>query len=210
MTQRDLDRLNSLKERFDKLPKTADLKLKVRFGEPTEQEEEDYKKLSEEVNDLFHDIQAFCKVKFKNDNQYFNACQNISLDTHVMGTPVVTTYQEKHKESWSNGMKKLGVLIKNMIREVELRVEDEPQSNEVKSNSTKIENSTIVIGDVSHSDLSKNRNPEPIKNTQQNITALARKDNKSNPPTRTWQKISVVIGIILFILGSLLKYFEII
>lgn len=128
MTAKDLKKVESFLERYEKLPKNADLKIKIMFDNPTQADKDEAKIILDEINSLFIDIVAFVKVKFGKDSSYIRLSNSIDFNTEIRGIPIHNNDRAAINRSWSDGMSRLENMLNNLKAEVKEILEDEPDT----------------------------------------------------------------------------------
>jgi len=157
------------------LPNHPDLRMRVNFGQPSDQEKQELDQLMLRVNDVYKSVQTFCLVHYGKDSDYYNGIRAIHLTPHYLGMPINTTFEQAHINAWIDGISKMRNFIEDLIRIIEHELS------------------------IQESDLDQEPNINPIPNIQQNIT-ISTNDN-SDPPSKTWQIIAVIFMVVIFILG---------
>jgi len=194
MTNKDLAKIEGFIERYDKLPKTTEFKYKVIWGDATESEKQEAKMVLDEIDEIFIELRAFIRVRFGEDHEYLKHCNYIDFGPTMFGSPIITNDRKRIQSAWRNGMRSFESLLRNMRAEVLMRIEDQPKiqnSMEKINQSTQITNSNVIIGDVSQSDLSKNKNSGMVK---------------EDAPTKKWQKIGVYAAVLLALIALIINY----
>ena len=185
MTQKDLSKIDSFIERYNKLPKTADLKIKIIWGEATDEEKAEAKKILDEIDNIFAEIWAFVKVKYGENSGYLKRSHKINFDTEVMGIPVHTNDRNAIESSWRKGMREFQHLLRDLKLETETRIEHEQtnmdstpktDSSNSKKNTTTITQSNVIVGNVSHSGLDLSREKGNVNPAIQPTTQKRKKN----------------------------------
>ena len=205
MKKRDLERIDGYIERYNALPKTADLKIKVLLGEPTELEKKQAKEIIDEIDEIFAELWAFIKVKFGEDSSYLKRCHDIDFDAAVSGIRLITNNKAVIQSSWQRGMHDFGHLLRDLKLEISMILEEQDgKSKSVDSeitnlgrNTTHISNSNVVMGNISDSEVSTNI--DSGNSSAENV----------DPPSKKWQIIGVIIAIIIGIISYALKNYNI-
>ena len=131
MTTRDLDILDKLLTRTNDLPdilhlRAADYDYKL-TGDDKKLLLDTYQKL----DDILKEVAAFINVKFPGRQGYMYGWNKIDFDTKIGGLKIITTDREHTISAWKEGIFDLKSLIKSLINEVTLLVE---QEKEIKEN----------------------------------------------------------------------------
>lgn len=80
-----------------------------------------YKKL----DDILNEVAAFINVKFPRRQDFIQSWNNIDFDTKLGDFKIITTDREHIKSAWNKGLIDLKSLIKSIINEVTLLVDEE-------------------------------------------------------------------------------------
>lgn len=209
MTNKDIDRIDKLISRYNKLPQSAEFKvIMLKRGKPTEEEKTDSIKVFDEINDIFREIRTFVKVKIEEPTAYLVRCHEIKFEAKVKSIPIDDEDARITIRVWEEGMREFNNLLKDLRLEVSMLVEEieskqQAKNSIVDSQTTNISNSNVILGKVEKSTLSSG--------TQKSNSHHENKGPKNpDPPTNKWQKIAVFSAIAIAVIGILLRHFEII
>jgi len=131
MTERDLDIIKSLMIRTENLPDILHLRAAPVGYELTKEDKELLLDVYEKLDDIIKEVAAFINVKFPGRQDYIQPWNNIDFDPKIAGIKIATTDREHTKSAWKRGLYDLKSLIKSLIIEVTLLVDD---VKETKSN----------------------------------------------------------------------------
>lgn len=131
MTEKDLNILNSLLKRTENLPKILHLRAAPFEYELTESDKDLLFETYQKLDDILKEVAAFINVKFPGRQDYIQSWNKIDFDTKIGGMKIKTTDREHIKSEWRKGIFDLKSLIKTLINEVTLLVD---QENEIKGN----------------------------------------------------------------------------
>jgi hypothetical protein len=124
MTQKDLDRIESLLTRTNNLPDILHLRASEIGYVLTDENKELLLKTYEDLDDILKEVATFINVKFPKRADYIQSWNEIDFDTKIGGIKIHTTDREHTKREWKNGMFDLVSLLKTLKHEIELRIED--------------------------------------------------------------------------------------
>ncbi len=214
MSEKEIAKIDSLMSRFEKLPKNADLKVKVMWGEPTEDDKQEALRIINEIDDIFIELNAFIKVNFGDSHKYLKKSKAIKFDAH----PIITNQVNFIQSSWANGIQSTEYLLREIRAEVIARVEKGEKENKSGkalekglSSIANISNSTVIVGDVNDSKLS---NLNKINNNlSQNPITPPSSEQKKKFKLELSHKIalaSFTVALIVMIFGNNLleKHFK--
>lgn len=125
MTEKDLNILNSLLKRTENLPEILHLRAAPLEYELTENDKDLLLETYQKLDDILKEVIAFINVKFPGRQDYIQPWNKIDFDTKIGGMKIVTTDREHTKSAWNKGMFDLKSLIKSLINEVRLLVDEE-------------------------------------------------------------------------------------
>lgn len=131
MTQRDLDILDNLLNRTDNLPEILHLRAAPIGYNLTENGKDLLLDTYQKLDDILKEVAAFINVKFPGRQDYIQPWNEIDFDTTIGNFKIVTTDREHTKSAWKKGIFDLKNLIKSLINEVSLLVD---QEKEIKDN----------------------------------------------------------------------------
>lgn len=131
MTEKDLNILKSLLERTENLPDILHLRAAPLGYKLTQNDKDLLLDTYQKLDDILKEVAAFINVKFPGRHDYIQPWNEIDFDTKIGGMKIVTTDREHTKSAWKKGMFDLKSLIKSLINEVRLLIDDE---NEMKRN----------------------------------------------------------------------------
>ncbi|MDI5950214.1 hypothetical protein QLS91_16580 [Flavobacterium sp. LB2P84] len=131
MTQRDLDILDNLLNRTDNLPEILHLRAAPIGYNLTENDKDLLLDTYQKLDDILKEVAAFINVKFPGRQDYIQPWNEIDFDTKIGNFKIVTTDREHTKSAWKKGIFDLKSLIKSLINEVSLLVD---QEKEIKDN----------------------------------------------------------------------------
>jgi hypothetical protein len=131
MTEKDLNILKSLLKRTENLPEILHLRAAPLEYELTQSDKDLLLETYQKLDDILKEVAAFINVKFPGRQDYIQPWNNIDFDTKIGGMKIITTDREHTKSAWKKGMFDLKSLIKSLINEVKLLVD---QENEMKRN----------------------------------------------------------------------------
>lgn len=137
MTQRDLDILDNLFNRTDNLPEILHLRAAPIGYNLTENDKDLLLDTYQKLDDILKEVAAFINVKFPGRQDYIQPWNEIDFDTKIGNFKIVTTDREHTKSAWKKGIFDLKSLIKSLINEVSLLVD---QEKEIKDNPLLSEN----------------------------------------------------------------------
>lgn len=127
MTEKDLNIVNSLLRRTDELPDILHLRATPIGYELTELDKKLLLATYQKLDDILKEVAAFINVKFPGRQDYIQPWNNIDFDTKIGGIKVITTDREHTKSEWKKGIFDLKSLIKSLINEVTLLVDQEKE-----------------------------------------------------------------------------------
>jgi hypothetical protein len=125
MTKRDLDTISELLKRTNDLPDILHLRAAPIGYELTGTDKELLLDTYQKLDDILKEVAAFINVKFPGREDYIQPWNEIDFDTKIGGFKIVTTDREHTKSAWKKGIFDLRSLIKTLINEVILLVEEE-------------------------------------------------------------------------------------
>lgn len=131
MTQRDLHILDNLLNRTDNLPEILHLRAAPIGYNLTENDKDLLLDTYQKLDDILKEVAAFINVKFPGRQDYIQPWNEIDFDTKIGNFKIVTTDREHTKSAWKKGIFDLKNLIKSLINEVSLLVD---QEKEIKDN----------------------------------------------------------------------------
>jgi hypothetical protein len=131
MTRRDLDIVGELLIRTNDLPDILHLRAAPIGYILTETDKELLLDTYQRLDDILKEVAAFINVKFPGRQDYIQPWNEIDFDTKIGNFKIVTTDREHTKSAWKKGIFDLKSLIKSLINEVSLLVD---QENEIKEN----------------------------------------------------------------------------
>lgn len=131
MTEKDLNIVNSLMKRTENLPEILHLRAASIGYELTENDKGLLLDTYQKLDDILKEVAAFINVKFPGRQDYIQPWNDIDFDTKLGKMKIVTTDREHTKSAWKNGIFDLKSLIKSLINEVTLLVD---QEKEIKRN----------------------------------------------------------------------------
>jgi hypothetical protein len=195
MTQKDLNRIESLLTRTKNLPDILHLRASELGYELTEIDKELLLKTYKDLDDILKEVATFINVKFPGRKDYAYAWNEIDFDTKIGGLKIHTTDREHTKREWKKGMFDLESLLKTLRNEIILMIEDETEKpNEPKSISTNNFNGNIVyaegkIDGTIHQSSSQNKtvNTPPAK-----ATVIIKK---------------ILIGVFITVIGGIIVWY---
>jgi hypothetical protein len=125
MTKRDLDTISKLLKRTNDLPDILHLRAAPIGYELTGTDKELLLDTYQKLDDILKEVAAFINVKFPGREDYIQPWNEIDFDTKIGGFKIITTDREYTKSAWKKGIFDLRSLIKTLINEVILLVEEE-------------------------------------------------------------------------------------
>lgn len=125
MTEKDLETINSLLYRTENLPEILHLRAAPIEYNLTEDDEKLLLDTYQQLDDILKEVAAFINVKFPGRQDYIQSWNKIDFDTKISELKIITTDREHTKSAWKNGIFDLKSLIKSLIYEVILLVEQE-------------------------------------------------------------------------------------
>lgn len=131
MTEKDLNILNLLLKRTENLPEILHLRAAPLEYELTESDKDLLLETYQKLDDILKEVAAFINVKFLGRQDYIHSWNKIDFDTKIGGMKIITTDREHIKSEWRKGIFDLKSLIKSLINEVTLLVD---QEKEIKNN----------------------------------------------------------------------------
>jgi len=131
MTQRDLDIIRELLKRTDDLPDILHLRAAPIGYILTNVDKELLLDTYQKLDDILKEVAAFINVKFPGRQDYIQPWNEIDFDTKIGNFKIITTDREHTKSAWEKGIFDLKSLIKSLINEITLLVD---QENEIKNN----------------------------------------------------------------------------
>lgn len=212
MTNKDLNRIESLLTRTNNLPDILHLRASEIGYKFTEDDKELLKKTYTDLDDILKEVATFINVKFPGRQDYIHAWNKIDFDTKIGGIKIHPTDREHTKREWKNGMFDLVSLLKTLKHEIELRIEDNnTETNEPKALTNNFNGNIVytegnLSGNVNQS--SNNFSNNPITN---NTTANPNNDLKANSIIlKFWKLISenklissLLVVVILWIIKEI-------
>ncbi|RKS95594.1 hypothetical protein BC952_1287 [Flavobacterium limicola] len=130
MTQRDLNIISELLKRTNDLPDILHLRAAPIGYELTRTDEELLLDTYQKLDDILKEVAAFINVKFSGRQDYIQPWNEIDFDTKIGGFKIVTTDREHTKSAWKKGIFDLKSLIKTLINETTLLVDEEKEIKE--------------------------------------------------------------------------------
>lgn len=124
MKKKDLDILNLLLKRTEDLPDILHLRARPLGYELTEEDKKLLFDTYQELDNILKEVGVFINVKFPNRQDYIYSWNQIDFDTKIGGFKIVTTDREHIKSEWKKGLYDLKSLIKTLVIEVKLRIDD--------------------------------------------------------------------------------------
>ncbi|KAA5822472.1 hypothetical protein FPF71_15115 [Algibacter amylolyticus] len=118
-------------KRTENLPEILHLRAAPIGYELTENDKELLLDTYQKLDDILKEVAAFVNVKFPGRQDYIQPWNDIDFDTKIGGIKIATTDREHTKSAWKKGIFDLKSLIKSLINEVTLLVD---QENEIKGN----------------------------------------------------------------------------
>lgn len=205
MTNKDLNRIESLLNRTNNLPDILHLRASEIGYVFTVADKELLKKTYSDLDDILKEVATFINVKFPKRQDYIHAWNKIDFDTKIGGIKVHTTDREHIKREWKNGMFDLVSLLKTLKHEIELRIEDNNiEKNEPKALTNNFNGNIVytegnLSGTINQSSNNFSNNPTIIS-----TTANPKSESKTNSPIlKFWKLISenkLVSGLLLAII----------
>lgn len=116
--------------RTENLPDILHLRAAPISYELTENDKKILLDAYQKLDDILKEVAAFINVKFPGRQDYIQPWNNIDFDTKIGGLKIVTTDREHTKSAWKKGIFDLKSLIKSIINEVTLLVEEEKELND--------------------------------------------------------------------------------
>lgn len=116
--------------RTENLPDILHLRAAPISYELTENDKKILLDAYQKLDDILKEVAAFINVKFPGRQDYIQSWNNIDFDTKIGGLKIVTTDREHTKSAWKKGIFDLKSLIKSIINEVTLLVEEEKELND--------------------------------------------------------------------------------
>lgn len=129
MTIRDLQIIKKLLTRTENLPDILHLRAAPIGYEFTEDDKKLIIDTYQELDDILKEVAAFINVKFKGRQDYIQPWNDIDFDTKIGPIKIKTTDREHIKSAWKTGIFDLKSLIKSLINEVTLLVEEQEIKN---------------------------------------------------------------------------------
>ncbi|WP_134356079.1 hypothetical protein [Flavobacterium psychrophilum] len=195
MTQKDLNRIESLLTRTKNLPDILHLRASELGYELTENDKELLLKTYKDLDDILKEVATFINVKFPGRKDYAYAWNEIDFDTKIGGFKIHTTDREHTKREWKKGMFDLESLLKTLRNEITLKIEDETEkTNETKPISTNNFNGNIVYAEG-------NIDGKIHQSSSQNKTV------KTPPAKATVTIKKILIGVFVSVIGGLILWF---
>lgn len=125
MTRRDLDIIGELLRRTNDLPDILHLRAAPIGYKLTETDKELLLDTYQKLDDILKEVATFINVKFPGREDYIQPWNEIDFDPKIGDFKIVTTDREYTKSAWKKGIFDLKSLIKTLINEVTLLVEEE-------------------------------------------------------------------------------------
>lgn len=132
MKKKDLETLESLLKRTEDLPDILNLRAPPIDYILTEGDKSHLLKTYEDLDAILKEVIAFINIKFPERKDHIIRWNEIDFDTKIGDFKVVTSNREHIKSEWKNGLFDLKDLIKTLINEVTLLVNEEDQANNEK------------------------------------------------------------------------------
>lgn len=146
MTEKDLEKIDQLIERYNKLPKDAKLKYRIIRGEATKEDKILAENLCNDIDNLFIELVAFVKVRFGHGSDYIKISNHIDFDTEIAGIKITTNDKTAINRSWSNGMSRLKNLLLNIKAEIKERLYSQDDETHHLKNSEKMKGNSFRNG----------------------------------------------------------------
>lgn len=130
MTEKDLYIIKTLLERTENLPDILHIRAAPISYEFTETDKELLLDTYQKLDDILKEVAAFINVKFPGRQDYIQPWNEIDFDTKIGDFKIVTTDREHTKSAWRKGIFDLKSLIKSLINEISLLVDQEKEIND--------------------------------------------------------------------------------
>lgn len=180
MTNKDLLIIQKLLERTENLPEILHLRAAPLGYELTDRDKELLFDTYQKLDDILKEVAAFINIKFPGRADHIESWNEIDFDTKIGGFKILTTDREHTKSAWRKGMYDLKSLIKTLINEVVLLVEDPQEMNIQNTSKESIINSGNMI--INHHS----------KVDKQKISTGENDQKESN-----WSKANVIIALVV-------------
>lgn len=113
--------------RTENLPDIIHLRAAPIGYELTEEDKKMLLDTYQKLDDILKEVAAFINVKFPERQDYIQPWNNIDFDTKIGEFKIVTTDREQTKSAWRRGLFDLKSLIKSIINEVTLLIDEETE-----------------------------------------------------------------------------------
>ncbi|TRX21850.1 hypothetical protein FNW25_15530 [Flavobacterium franklandianum] len=194
MTQKDLNRIESLLTRTKNLPDILHLRASELGYKLTESDKELLLKTYIDLDDILNEVLAIINIKFPDRKDYVYVWNEIDFDTKIGGLKIHTTDREHTKREWKKGMFDLESLLKKLRNETILMIEDKTEKpNKPKSISTNNFNGNIVYAEGK------------IDGTIHQSSSQNKTIKTPAPTTATIKKI--LIGVFISVIGGLILWY---
>lgn len=132
MLKKDLIIVKSLLDRTENLPNILHLRAPLLNYQLTSEDKKVLLDTYEKLDNILKELAAFINVKFPDRKDYIKSWNDIDFDTKIGGIKIITTNRQHKIDEWNKGMFDLKSLIRALIAEVTLLVEDEEKNNIIK------------------------------------------------------------------------------
>lgn len=123
MSEKDLEIIEDLILRYQKLPKVVELRIKSMTQSIDELEKDNLLNTYKGLDDLLNDTLVFINVKFPDRQDLMKSWNSIDFDPKLLGIKVNTNSQDLIRSNWLDGLNSLERLLMNLKREIVLRKE---------------------------------------------------------------------------------------
>lgn len=124
VTYKDLKILENLLERTENLTDVIHLRAAASGYNLTEDDKKLLSSTYLDLDDILKEVAAFINIKFPGCERHVRAWNNIDFDTKIGNFKITTTDREHIKREWYKGMFDLKSLIKILMNETLLLIED--------------------------------------------------------------------------------------
>ncbi len=198
MTQKDLEHIDRLIQRYNDLPKVVELRVKIKWQIISEDERNILYKTYKDLDDLLNDTLAFINVKFPNRKDLTSSWNKIDFDTKIGEFKITTNSPELIRSNWIEGMLAFENLLKTLRREITLLLDNPNPTFTSDKPTTIIEDSTVVTTNVK--DL-KLRTGSKTNNSQKFESKNSKKQYYINAAGLVIAAIGLIFG------DNLIKHF---
>jgi len=133
MTKKDIKILDDLLFRTENLPDILHLRAAEIGYHFTDQDKELLLDIYSKLDDILKAVAAFINIKFPGCERHVKAWNEIDFDTKIGPIKIVTTDREHIKREWRKGMFDLKSLVKTLMNETTLLLDDKDDGYNARS-----------------------------------------------------------------------------